>query len=47
LSVLACGPEMLKSIIEDVSRFRDKVSKKILRHKPKEIQYETRTLDKI
>jgi hypothetical protein len=38
---------MLKYIIEDVSRFRDKVSKKILRNKQKEMQYETRTLDKI
>jgi hypothetical protein len=28
LPVMACGPEMLKSIARDVSGFRDEVSKK-------------------
>jgi hypothetical protein len=47
LPVLASGPEMLKSITGDVSRFIREVSKKMLRNEQEGIQYETRTLDNI
>jgi hypothetical protein len=43
---MACGPELLKSVTREV-RFRDEISKKILRNKQEGIKYETRTLDKI